>query len=261
MTKGPERDVTLQDVWDIMEFGKPETSTTLAEELPCHRDTVRVRLEELEEKGYIESKTVSARSKAWWKPAHNPEVVPEEIHPDTRSEKDPKITKTLAEAKRVGKPMTSSEIAEEINENQDTIYQRLNKLEELNWVDSLKTGATGKVWWLAEIESDKKGRQTTLSLSPVLKTELKRVRDQYEEPQKLEEALIFALKYPDVTDHYLEGDEDGIDPIKVSTSTLDHIRYLRDEGDYGDYEETIRDYADIAYREENMKAVTRSPKE
>jgi len=261
MTKGPERDVTLQDVWDIMEFGKPETSPTLAEELPCHRDTVRVRLEELEEEGYIKSKSVSARSKAWWKPAHNPKIVPDKINPDTRSDKDTQILEKLAEAKRVGEPMTSGEIADKIDENKDTVYQRLNKLDELNWVDSLKTGATGKVWWLAEVEPHKEEGQTTLSISPVLKNELKRVRDEYDEPQTLEDTLIFALKYPDVTDHYLEGDEDGISPIKVSTSTLEHVRYLRDNGDYGDHEETIRDHADIAYREENMKTVTRKPKE
>ena len=228
MAKGPDREVTLQDVWDLMELGKPETSSILTKELPCSKDTVYSRLEELEDKSYIESKDVSARSKVYWKPTHNTEIVPDEIQPDTQSEKDPVITRRLAEAKRTGEPMTSGNIAEDTDENKDTIYQRLKKLEELGWVNSLKTGATGKVWWLAEVESDGEQEQTTLSISPVLKNELKRVRKEYDEPQKLEEALIFVMKYPDVTNHQLEGDEKGVATIKVSKSTLEHLSYLRD---------------------------------
>jgi len=166
---------------------------------------------------------------------------------------------TLAEAKRTGEPLVSGEIAEETGETQDMVYDRLQKLEELGWVDSLDTGATGRVWWLAEVESDRRQEQTTLSISPVLKNELKRVRDEYDEPQKLEEALIFAMKYPDVTNHELDGDEEGIDPIKVSKSTLEHLRCLRDDNYYTSYEEAIRDYSDIAYREENLEPVTRTP--
>lgn len=261
MTKGPDREVTLQDVWDIMEFGKPETTSTLAEELPCSKDTVYNRLEELEDKGYIGNKKVSARSKVFWKPTHNPEIVPDEIQPDTQSKKDPQIISILAEAKRTGKPMVSGEIAEEMDDTQDNVYNRLNKLEELGWVNSLKTGATGKVWWLAEVESDREREQTSLSISPVLKNELKRVRDTYNEPQKLEEALIFVMKYSDVTNPQLKGDEKGIDPIKVSKSTLEHLGYLRDNNEYTNYEEVIRDHADIAYREMNTKSVSRTPSE
>jgi len=87
MTKGPERGVTLQDVWDSIEFGKPETSPTLAEDLPCSKDTVYSRLEELNKREYIKSKKVSARSRVWWKPTHNPEITPDEIQPDTHLRK------------------------------------------------------------------------------------------------------------------------------------------------------------------------------
>ena len=261
MAKGPDREVTLQDMWDLMEFGKPETTSTLTEELSCSKDTVYSRLEELENKGYIESKNVSSRSKVYWKPTHNTEIVPDEIQPDTQSEKDPKIIRTLAEAKRTGEPMVSGEIAEETDDTQDNVYERLSKLEELGWVNSLKTGATGKVWWLAEVESDREQEQTSLSISPVLKNELKRVRNEYDEPQKLEEALIFAMKYPDTTDHQLQGDEEGISPLKVSKSTLEHFSYLRDNYDYTSYEEVIRDNADIAYREMNTRSISRTPPE
>lgn len=261
MAKGPDREVTLQDVWDSMEFGKSETTSTLAEELPCSKDIVYSRLEELEDKVYINSKDVSARSKVYWKPTHNTEIMPDEIQPDTQSKKDPKIIRILTEAKRTGEPMVSGEIAEKTDDTQDNVYERLRKLEELGWVDSLKTGATGKVWWLTEIESDGEQGQTTLSISPVLKNELKRVRKEYDEPQKLEEALIFAVKYPDVTDHQLEGDEEGISPLKVSKSTLEHFSYLRDNNDYTSYEEVIRDHAEIAYREMNTRSVTRKPPE
>jgi DNA-binding MarR family transcriptional regulator len=261
MTKGPDRKVTLQDVWDCMRFGMPETTSTLAEELPCSKDTVYSRLEELEDKEYIGGKKVSSRSKVFWKPTHNPEIVPDKLQPNTHSEKDPEIIRTLAEAKRTGEPLVSKEIAEETDDTQDNVYDRLNKLEELGWVNSLKTGATGKVWWLSEVESNRKREQTSLSISPVLKNELKRVRDTYDEPQKLEEALIFAMKYPDVTNHQLEGDEKGISPIKVSKSTLEHIGYLQDNNHYTNNEEVIRDHADIAYREVNTRSVTRTPPE
>ena len=40
MAKGSDREVTLQDVWELMEFGKPETTSTLTEELSCSKDTV-----------------------------------------------------------------------------------------------------------------------------------------------------------------------------------------------------------------------------
>ncbi len=261
MAKGPDREVTLQDVWDLMELGKPETTSTLTEELPCSKDTVYSRLEELEDKDYIESKDVSAQSKVYWKPTHNTGIVPDEIQPDTQSEKDPAIIGRLAEAKRTGEPMTSGDIAEYTGENKDTIYQRLRKLEELGWVNSFKTGATGKVWWLAEVDSNREQEQTTLSISPALKIELKRVREEYDEPQKLEEALIFAIKYPDVTNHQLEGDEKGVSPIKVSKLTLEHLSYIRDNNDYTSYEEVIRDSADIAYRKMNTRSVTRTPPE
>ena len=181
MTKGPDREVTLQDVWDSMKFGMPETTSTLAEELPCSKDTVYSRLEELENKGYIRSKKVSSRSKVYWKPTHNPEILPDKIQPDTQSGKDPEIIRTLAEAKRTGEPMVSDEIAKETDDSQDNVYARLSKLEELGWVNSLKTGATGKVWWLSEVESNREREQTTLSISPVLKNELKRVRDAYDD--------------------------------------------------------------------------------
>jgi Mn-dependent DtxR family transcriptional regulator len=259
MTRGPDREVTLQDVWDLMKFGEPETTSTLAEKLPCHPDTVYNRLTELESRGYIEAKEPSAKSRVWWKPTHNPEIDPDEIDPDTRSKKDPRILRVLAEAKRVGEPLTSDDIAQEIGETQDITYNRLRKLRERGWLESLKAGSTAKVWWLADLEGIEDSEQTSLSLSPALKDELKQVRDSFDEPQNLEDAVIFAMKYPDITDHQLNGRENDLRPIKVSKSTREHLQYLRETHEYADYEAVIRDNADIAPRKSNHQPVVRTP--
>lgn len=258
MTRGPSQEVTLQDVWDTMDFGKPETASTLGEKFSCHPDTVFNRLEELEKNRYIKTKKISAKSRVWWKPTHNPGIVPDDIDIDSRSKKDPKIIRVLAEAKRVGEPMTSGDIEKEIDETQDMIYNRLRKLEERAWVNSLNAGATGRVWWLADVEIEG-GGEKNLNLSPALKEELKQVRDRYDGPQNLAEAVIFVMKYPDTTDSRLEGDEDYLEPIKVPESTHEYIRDLRDDGEYPDFEAVIRDNADIESRPANQISVKRVP--
>lgn len=259
MTRGPDPKVTIQDVWDLIEFGIPETAATLAEELPCHPDTVFNRLEELENEGHIKKKKISDKSVVWWKPDHNPVVDPERVSINTASKKDPEIIGALAESKREGEPMASKEIAEEINETKDIVYNRLRKLEERGLVDSLKAGSTGRAWWLSETEMGGEGGQTSLSLSPALKSELKQVRDNYDNPQTLEDTVTFVMKYPDITGHQIEGNEENLEPIKVSERTRDYLRYLRDKYDHPDYEAVIRSNADISPRKANVKYVELTP--
>lgn len=91
----------------------------------------------------------------WWVPAPNLTADSELIQDDAfRSAKDPRILSALARAKNRGEPLTSGEIAEEIDDSQDIIYNRLRKLEDRGWVSSLKAGATSKVWMINKAKLD-----------------------------------------------------------------------------------------------------------
>lgn len=149
MVRGPDRKVTRADVFAEMQGGKPETATSLAKRLPCHADTVYNRLKELHELDKIATKKAGARSRVWWEPAPDQSISTDVIEDDAfRSAKDPKILRALIRAKNRGEPLTSGNIAEEIDDSQDVVYNRLVKLEERGWIDSFKSGATSKVWWI-----------------------------------------------------------------------------------------------------------------
>jgi DNA-binding IclR family transcriptional regulator len=150
MPRGPDRAVERAEVLAEMQAGEPETASTLAEQFPVHPDTIYNRLQELQKLGEIKSKKPGARSRVWWKPADitvDPSLIRDDMF---RSSKDPDILRALARARNAGEPRTTKEIAEEIGDSQDIVYNRLRVLVDDDWVDSLKSGATSKVWWLNE---------------------------------------------------------------------------------------------------------------
>ena len=149
MVRGPDRTVERADVLAEMQSGTPETASTLAENFPVHPDTIYNRLKELNAIGEVETKKAGARARVWWVPAPDHTVDAGKIEDSMfRSSKDPDILRTLARARTRGEPLTSGEIADEIDDSQDIVYNRLRKLDERGWVESLKAGATSKVWWL-----------------------------------------------------------------------------------------------------------------
>jgi len=69
-TPGPSTVYTTEAVLSVFERSanshEPLTSSEIADELGCSRQTVRNRLKELSEADEIESKKVGARSRVWW---------------------------------------------------------------------------------------------------------------------------------------------------------------------------------------------------
>lgn len=148
---GPERKVKRSEVMDLFEPGRPETASTLAEELPCHQDTVFNRLKELYELDKIETKKVGGRARVWWISDSDRSVDPTLIDDeDYQSAKDPKILHELANVSESCEPMTSMEISERTDETKDSCYNRLRVMDERGLIESLKAGATSKVWWIEE---------------------------------------------------------------------------------------------------------------
>ena len=151
MTRGPDRTVERKDVLELFEPGRPETSSTLAEDLPCHPDTVYNRLKELHELEEIETKKVGGRARVWW--VYDPTRSVDHTlidDDDYRSAKDPKILRELAKESESCEPMTSMEISDRIDETKDSCYNRLRVMDERGLIESLKAGATSKVWWIDE---------------------------------------------------------------------------------------------------------------
>ncbi|SDG41956.1 helix-turn-helix transcriptional regulator [Halorientalis regularis] len=252
MTRGPDRKVTRSDVLAEVEPGKPETASTLADRLPCHRDTVFNRLKELHELDEVATKEAGGRSRVWWIPDPNTEISDSDIDPsDFQSTKDPKILRSLARAANRDEPLTSGNIADEVGETQDIVYNRLRKLEERGWVGSLKAGATSKVWWIERTEPPKSTQtQTTITISEALKSHLWEVKETVEGVDSLHEALLYILENPHDETRPVEGyDETLNDPIKVPEETLDEVRVLRDEISVQDYEAAIRKKANIERRD------------
>lgn len=148
--RGPEREVKRADVYKQMKPGIPETAVTLAENFGCHPDTVMNRLKELYELDEVATKKPGARARVCWIPVSDRAVDTSLIN-DTmfRSAKDPGILRVMADyLNNDTEPVTSKEIAESVDDSQDIIYNRLRKLDDRGWVNSLKAGHTSKVWWL-----------------------------------------------------------------------------------------------------------------
>ncbi|WP_135854280.1 helix-turn-helix domain-containing protein [Halorussus salinus] len=64
--------ITTDDVLDVFEENddrcEPFTAPELAEELNCHRNTARNKLEDLVFVGDLDSKKASASGKVYWRP-------------------------------------------------------------------------------------------------------------------------------------------------------------------------------------------------
>lgn len=150
MVRGPERTIKRTDVKDEFTPGLPETASTLARAFDCHPDTVMNRAKELAELGEVRTKKLGARARVYWIPAPDKTVDASLIEDSMfRSAKDPGILRVMAEYLNDDtEPVTSGEIAEAVDDSQDIIYNRLSKLDERGWVDSMKAGSTSKVWWL-----------------------------------------------------------------------------------------------------------------
>ncbi|MCU4743874.1 sensor histidine kinase [Natronoglomus mannanivorans] len=69
---GPAPDVTLEDALRVFTQSQqpstPLTATEVANELACTRRTAHRKLEELAERGELETKKTGARSRIWWRP-------------------------------------------------------------------------------------------------------------------------------------------------------------------------------------------------
>lgn len=156
MTRGPQRAVKRADVLERITPGTIYTAGSLATKYDASKDTVYHRLRELGTIGEIETKQTGGRARIWWKPS------PAELdtgfidEKEFRSEKDPKILAQLVEYGKRGEPITSGELANILNEPQDSMYARLRTLEDRNLVKSAKVGGNSVIWWLfnADITAD-----------------------------------------------------------------------------------------------------------
>lgn len=151
MVRGPNRTLERSDVFELFEPGTPETASTLADrdEISVHQDTVYNRLKELYELDKIDSKKVGGRARVWW--VHDPDrsVDPDSIEDSNyQSKKDPDILRALAEVAESCEPITSMEVSEMVGESKDSCYNRLRAMDERGLIESLKAGATSKVWWI-----------------------------------------------------------------------------------------------------------------
>ncbi|WP_207591845.1 ATP-binding protein [Halomontanus rarus] len=71
-TPGPDPDVTTDDALRVFTQSQrpwePLTATEVADELACTRRTAHRKLEDLAERGELETKKTGARSRIWWRP-------------------------------------------------------------------------------------------------------------------------------------------------------------------------------------------------
>lgn len=98
--------------------------------------------------------------------------------------------------------------------------------------------------------------QTSLTISEALKDHLRVVAgktdgsDGVDGVQTLHTALLHILECPYDEQISIDGYEETLsDPVKVSTDTLDDLRALRDQTGARDYEQAIRERANIEPRD------------
>lgn len=152
-----------KDVYDQFTPGVPETASSLARDFDCTPDTVMNRAKELAELGEVRTKKPGERARVFWIPAPDKTVDSGLIEDSMfRSGKDPGILRVMADYLNDDtEPVTSSEIAERVDDSQDIIYNRLRKLDERGWINSLKAGSTSKVWWLNKHKLEAETEVTT----------------------------------------------------------------------------------------------------
>lgn len=255
------------DVKEQFTPGIPETAKTLSEDFDCHPDTVMNRAKELAVEGKIQTKKLGARARVYWIPAPDMTVNSSLIRDEMfRSGKDPGILRVMADYLNDNtRPVTSGEIAEQVDDSQDIIYNRLRKLDDKGWVESLKAGSTSKVWWLnkdkLETETKVTTGTTSLSLSEALKDHLRDVAginkgSGVRGVETLHGALLYILKNPYDEQQTVEGYEETLtDPVKVSDETLERMKSLRNKTGSRDYEEAIRKGANIEKRDRGEEPI------
>lgn len=89
----------------------------------------------------------------------------------------------------------------------------------------------------------------TITVSEALKTELERVRDAHAH-YSLDETINYVLRNPRTAQQKLDGYERKLsEPIRVSNSTKERLRFARDRGGFSDFEAVIRDHRGIVPRD------------
>ena len=131
-----------------MKPGVVYTAGSLASNFDASKDTVYHRLRELGQLGEIQTKQTGGRARIWWVPVEQQLDSAFINEQNSRSAKDPKILRQLVTFGERGEPTTSGELASLINEPQDSVYARLNKLQERGLVDSATVGGNSVIWWL-----------------------------------------------------------------------------------------------------------------
>jgi len=158
MTRGPQRAVKRADVLDHMTPGTIYTAGSLTENYEASKDTVYHRLRELATLGDIQTKQTGGRARIWWIP--DPADIDDSFVADKtfRSGKDPIILRHLVQCGSRGEPIISRELADALDEPQDSMYARLRSLEDRNLLKSAKVGGNSVIWWLfnANITTDTK---------------------------------------------------------------------------------------------------------
>ncbi len=239
MTRGPERDVKRKDVLATIEPGIPVTATTIQDNhFDCHPDTVMNRLKELHKLGEIETKSLGERARVWWVPAPDTAVDKSLVNDEMfRSAKDPGILRVMADyLNNDTEPVTSGEIAERVDDSPDIIYNRLRKLDERGWIESLKVGSTAKVWWLnkdkLKSESDT-GSEDDVDSTVGVNTEPNAEPGDYNNPPS-GSGSDNHIAVKELTDHFDElvkkDDSEHVDNVQTLLNALLNItKNLSDE--------------------------------
>lgn len=155
MVRGPDREVTREDVYETMQTRgiprEPWTASGLAEHLPCSSDTVYNRLRELETQERIKTKKVGAKARIWWIPDTETALRFNGELSLPNGNRDAPIMDVMTSRRDANEPWTTSEIADEIaGETPDTVYHRVRELQDEEFINSKQVGSRARVWWTAE---------------------------------------------------------------------------------------------------------------
>lgn len=92
---------------------------------------------------------------------------------------------------------------------------------------------------------------TTLTITPALKDELKRIVAEHDGVTSLNDAVLYIIDHPDQTRNRLDGEDSRVSaPIKINTLTHDTVQKLKaDDPRATNYEAAIRREAGIEQRD------------
>lgn len=89
----------------------------------------------------------------------------------------------------------------------------------------------------------------TITVSTALKDELERVRDTHDH-YSLDETVNHVIRNPRPGNRRLDGYERKLsEPVRVSHTTKEHLRSLRDRGNFSDFEAVLRDCRGVVPRD------------